>query len=90
MTIQGLSIDEAHRTVMWRVEQAAPGRHFSTPWGEIWRGEERGAGLEVWVEAYAAFDLTMETEATIFQEAVLPGLHCFTLTVLDSTDVASS
>jgi len=42
------------------------------------------------VEAYAAFDLTMETEATIFQEAVLPGLHCFTLTVLDSTDVASS
>ena len=89
MASQGIVIDESQRTVKWYVALAAPGLHFSTPWGEIWRGKEKGAGLEVWVEARAAFDLTIETDTTLFQESILPGLHCLTLTVLDSTNVAS-
>ncbi len=83
-----LEIDKETRQVVWRVAQALPDQRLQTPWGAMWRGEELGAGLAVWVDAREAFDLTMIYGPTRYFEAVAPGRHRFILTVLDSTDVA--
>ena len=83
-----LVIDKETREVIWRVEQTLPHQSVRTPWGDLWRGSNSGAGPEVWVEAREAFDLTMIYGPTSYFEAIIPGRHRFILTVLDSTDVA--
>ncbi len=83
-----LVIDKEARRVVWRVARTRPDQLLQTPWGDLRRGQERGAGLEVWVEARDAFDLTMIYEDVSYLEAIAPGRHRFILTVLDSTDVA--
>ena len=85
---QVLTIDEEERLGSWRVAQARPHEHLRTPWGELWRGEEGGAGLEVWVEAAESFHLLMTYGPTSYFETVAPGRHRYILTALDSTDVA--
>ncbi len=82
-----LEIHEAARQVTWRVMAAVPFERLRTPWGWLWRGEETGAGLEVWVEAEMPFLLTVEGEAITLVEHVTPGRHRLLLTALDSTDV---
>ncbi len=88
MTETALMIDEKSRWVSWRVALTPAHQREVSPWGEMWRGEESGAGLEVWVEASASFDLLMQHGPTSYFEAITPGRHRFLLTVLDSTDVA--
>ena len=88
MSDSALTIDEERRLVTWQVDLTSPHQRLRTPWGELWRDEEGGAGLIVWVEADAAFDLLMSWGSTRYFEAVAPGKHRFILTLLDSTDVA--
>ena len=88
MPDETLTIDEKMRSVLWQVDETQPFQRLRIPWGVLWRVEEGGAGLEVWVDAAEAFDLLMECGAISYFEAVTPGRHRFILTVLDSTDVA--
>ncbi|HEY80789.1 MAG TPA: hypothetical protein EYP25_10675 [Anaerolineae bacterium] len=83
-----IEIDEAARRVVWRVWRAQPFQPLQTPWGKLWRGEESGQGVEVWVDAHETFDLVMEGETITLFEPISPGRHRYFLTVLDSTDVA--
>lgn len=88
MAEQALVINEKMRRVTWRVALTSPGQHLVTPWGELWRGEEQGAGQVVWVRANERFDLTMMYGPTSYFETITPGRQRFILTLLDSTDVA--
>jgi hypothetical protein len=87
-TDNALEIDKEARWVVWRVAQSLPGRRLQTPWGELWRGAESGAGLEVWIEARESFGLVIDNGPTRYFETITPGRHRFILTTLDSTDVA--
>jgi hypothetical protein len=88
MTDFSLTIDNEQRLLTWQVDLTPPHQRLRTPWGELWRGEEGGPGLVVWVEASEFFDLLMHYGTASYFEAVTPGRHRFVLTVLDSTDVA--
>jgi len=81
-------INEKIKRVAWRVTPASPGQRWVTPWGEMWLGEEQGAGQVVWVDASECFDLTMTYGPTSYFEAIIPGRQRFLLTLLDSSDVA--
>lgn len=87
-TGRNLVIDDEARLVIWHVDDTTSRRRLQTPWGELWRGEHLGAGLEVWVAARESFSLMMVYGPTSFFEAIAPGRHRFVLTILDSSDVA--
>ena len=88
MIDNALEIDKETRAVIWRVAQTLPQKRLQTPWGDLRRGSDQGAGPEVWIDAREAFELTMIYGPTRYFEAIIPGRHRFILTVLDSTDVA--
>jgi len=88
MPERALTIDEDERMAIWRVAMTPPYQRLHTPWGELWRGEESGAGQEVWVEATSDFALLMAYGPTSYLEAITPGRHRYLLTALDSADVA--
>ncbi len=82
-----IEIDEAARRVVWRVWRSQPFQPLQTPWGRLWRGEESGQGVALWVEAEESFELMAEGDIITLFETISPGRHRYLLTVLDSTDV---
>ncbi len=88
VTDQTIVIDYEARLVIWHLTEATSQHRQQTPWGVLWRGENLGAGLEVWVEASEPFSLLMTYGPTSYFETITPGRHRFILTILDSGDVA--
>ena len=87
-TDQSIVIDHEARLVIWHVNEATSQHRQQTLWGDLWLGENLGAGLEVWVAARESFTLLMTYGPTSYFEAITPGRHRFVLTILDSSDVA--
>lgn len=81
------TVDEGKRLAECRLPAMAPGVRVSLPWGEVWVGEEKGQGAEIWVEAREPFTLLLHGLHADYFEYVQPGTSRYLLTVLDRTDV---
>ena len=82
-----LILDPHAREAIWDAIQTPVGQRVPLPWGVVWRGEELGAGMEVWVEAWAPFTLVVHGDRVMLLEPIQPGRHRLLLTRLDSTEV---
>ena len=92
--IIGLEVDAARQWVRWRVGDELPIGLQRLRLGantiSLVAEEDTGAGIRVQVEAAHPFHLEIETPFTEFVEQVPAGVHRYTLTYLDRTDVRAA
>ncbi|MCD6289620.1 MAG: hypothetical protein J7M34_03885 [Anaerolineae bacterium] len=89
--IVGLDVDAAHQLVRWRLEEEPPvgvrNLHLGDNIISLVAEEAAGPGVIVTVEAEKPFHLEISTPFAEFSEAVPAGMHRYTLTYLDRTDI---
>lgn len=82
-----LFIDELNKAAEWTIGSVGTSERVLTPWAQMWLGDDRGEGLEVWVEATHEFDLVVHWAGVSYSEHIQPGKTRLLLSYLDRTEV---